>query len=126
MGHNLPVKKSDTIVDKFKNWWKNLFSKKESNNTPEPLDSNIAEEKDALVSFVDSMKEEFEKSASSNSLNRSSLVGKMSEKEIDKILENPEILYDMSMEQLAQIETSMDQQIAKYEVKLSKLKKQNG
>ena len=121
MGNNLPVKK-DSIVEKIKKWFKGIFAKKE--NTTSQIIENDTKANDAIdtqESFVNSMKSESENNSSYT--NSEYTLNKKRDDEIEKILKNPEVLYDLPMDKLEMLKNIVKEQEKKYEQKLAQLKK---
>jgi len=124
MGNNLPIKK-DNIVDKIKNWFKGIFSKKENINNQIVSDEKLNNNKESSQElFVNIMKVEFGKSNVSYT-NSEYTLNKKRDDEIEKILKNPEILLDLPIEKLELLRDICKEQAVKYEAKLARLKKEN-
>ena len=124
MGNNLPIKK-DNIIDKIKNWFKGIFAKKENINNQIVSNEKLNNSKESKQeSFVNSMKAEFGNSNASYT-NSEYTLNKKRDDEIEKILNNPEILLELPIEKLELLRDICKEQANKYEVKLAKLKKEN-
>ena len=118
--NNLPIKKSNNIIIKIKEFIYNFFSKnKKSVQVIQVKEENVAEKKDILKDN-NIFKEEIKCEVKNEFLKE-----KEREEFAEKITKNPNLLYELPVEKLVLLNKYYDELIFKEEQKLAKLKKAN-
>ena len=119
MMNNLPVKKKVSFIEKVKSFVLNLFNIKKDNIIEEDKQIPIIKEI-KTNNFVETIKAE---------VNNDFIIEREKDKEreefLNKIEENPNLLYELSEEKLIKLEKYYDELIEKETLKLEKLKKAN-
>ena len=109
MSSNLPIKQDNSLFGRIKNFFKKIFFKEKLNNDYEEKKDNIKNQ------FQESIKVE----------TNNDYINEIKREEfLNKIENNPQLLYDLPIEKLKKLETYYEEYIKKQEEQLAKLKKE--
>lgn len=119
MNSNLPVKSNNSFFGRIINFLKNLFYKpkeeKEEIKTKEEIIMPVEKQTiDKKNQFKESIKVEIKNEVEKDI---------QKEEFLDKIGDNPQLLYDLPIEKLEILEKEFSESLNKHEEKLAKLKK---
>jgi len=111
MENNLPAKYKEGIFSKITNFFRNMFRKK-------TLNQIVDETSESNVNQICDLKEDI-KSKLDNDLNYFKNMNK--EQFVEQFEENPDLLYNLTIEQLEKLDRYYDEIIEEYRIKTEKL-----
>ena len=130
MNNNLPVKKNG-FIETIKNFFKNLFKKKKSEEAVDVLENLNNKTNNTTISNQETQDELINKykveskGQTKPHINTERDLDKEKEAFLDDLAKHPELLYNFPIEKLETIEKSYRESVEKLEIKLNNLKKKN-